>query len=71
MRWSEGEIEMRTRVIVIAFVTGALTLVGATGAFAKAPDRAQKGFAPACALPQGTAPGYYAPPQECSDGPIS
>jgi hypothetical protein len=62
---------MRTRGLVIALVTGALTLIGANGAFAKAPDRAQKGIAPACALPQGTAPGYYAPPQECTDGAIS
>jgi hypothetical protein len=61
----------RSRGFTIALVAGALTLLGAGGATAKAPDEPQKGLAPACALPQGTAPGYYAPPQECTDGPIS
>lgn len=62
---------MSNRAFVIALVAGALTLLGAGGATAKGPDRPQKGIAPACALPQGTAPGYYAPPQECTDGAIS
>ncbi len=61
----------RSRGLTIALVAGALTFFGASGAIAKTPDEPQKGFAPACALPQGTAPGYYAPPQECTDGPIS
>lgn len=61
----------RTRGFTIAFVAGALTFFGAATAIAKAPDKPQKGIAPACALPQGTMPGIYAPPQECTDGPIS
>jgi len=64
-------LSSRSRGLTIALVAGALTLIGASGATAKAPDRPQKGFAPACALPPGTAPGYYAPPQECTDGAIS
>ncbi len=61
----------RTRAFTIAVVAGALTFFGAGTAFAKAPDKAQKGIAPGCALPQGTMPGIYAPPQECTDGPVS
>ena len=61
----------RTRVFTIALVAGALTFVGAGSAFARTPDEPQKGIAPACALPQGTMAGYYAPPSECEDGPLS
>ncbi len=61
----------RTRGFTIALVAGALTFFGAGGAIAMSPDEPQKGFAPGCALPQGTMPGIYAPPQECSDGPLS
>lgn len=61
----------RTRGFTVALVAGALTFFGAGTAFAKAPDKVQKGVAPGCALPQGTAPGLYAPPQECQEGPIS
>ena len=61
-------LSSRSRGLTIALVAGALTLLGASGATAKAPDQPQKGFAPLCitgAGPQGT------PPQECKDGPIS
>ena len=61
----------RTRGFTIAVVAGVLTFFGAGAAMAKAPDKPQKGIAPGCALPQGTMPGIYAPPQECSDGPVS
>lgn len=61
----------RTRGFTVALVAGALTFFGAGAAVAKAPDKAQKGFAPGCALPQGTLPGIYAPPQECTEGPVS
>lgn len=61
----------RCRGLTIAFVAGVLTLIGANGAIAKVPDRPHKGIAPGCALPRDTAPGFYAPPQECSDGPLS
>ncbi len=64
-------LSTRSRGLTILLVAGALTLIGVNGAAAKTPDRPQKGIAPACALPPGTAPGYYAPPQECTDGPIS
>ena len=61
----------RTRGFTIAVVAGALTFFGGGTAFAQAPDKVQKGVAPGCALPQGTMPGIYAPPSECSEGPIS
>ena len=61
----------RTRGFTIALVAGALSFFGASGAIARTPDEPQKGFAPGCALPQGTMAGIYAPPQECSDGPVS
>jgi hypothetical protein len=55
----------RSRGLIIALVAGALTLIGAGGATAKAPDQPQKGIAPLCLVP-GRAPGV-----ECTDGPIS
>ena len=61
----------RSRGLTIALVAGALTFFGASAATAKVPDEPQKGLAPGCALPQGTMAGYYAPPQECTDGPVS
>lgn len=61
----------RTRVFTIALVAGALSFFGAGGAMALSVDEPQKGVAPGCALPQGTMPGSYAPPQECTDGPVS
>ena len=62
---------IRSRAFTIAVVAGALSLFGAGAALAGGPDRVQKGIAPGCALPQGTMPGIYAPPQECQDGPLS
>lgn len=56
-------LSSRSRGLTIALVVGALTLVGASGATAKAPDEPQKGFAPMCLL--------GAPPAECTEGPIS
>ena len=61
----------RTRGFTIALVAAALTFIGAGSATARTPDQPQKGIAPACALPQGTMAGYYAPPAECQDGPLS
>ena len=56
-------LSSRSRGLTIALVAAALTLVGASGATAKAPDEPQKGFAPICLL--------GAPPAECTEGPIS
>jgi hypothetical protein len=56
-------LSRRSRGLTIALVAGALTLLGASGATAKVPDEPQKGFAPLCLL--------GAPPQECTEGPIS
>lgn len=65
-------LSSRSRGLTIALVVGALTLIGASGATAKAPDRPAKGIAPGCLAVVGAAPpGLYAPPQECKDGPIS
>lgn len=61
----------RSRSFTIALFVGALTFFGAGTATARTPDEPQKGIAPGCALPQGTMPGIYAPPQECTDGPVS
>jgi hypothetical protein len=56
-------LSSRSRGLTIALVAGALTLLGASGATAKAPDRPQKGIAPLCLL--------GAPAAECKEGPIS
>jgi hypothetical protein len=53
----------RSRGLTIALVAGALTLLGASGASAKVPDRPQKGIAPYCLL--------GVPAVECKDGPVS
>jgi len=53
----------RSRGLTIALVAGALTLLGASSATAKVPDRPQKGIAPLCLL--------GAPASECKDGPVS
>ena len=55
----------RSRGLIIALVAGALTLIGAGGATANAPDEPHKGIAPCCLIPGRT------PPVECADGPIS
>ena len=52
----------RSRGLAVVLAVSALTLVGA-GTSARMPDRPHKGFAPLCLL--------GAPPQECTDGPIS
>jgi hypothetical protein len=65
-------LSSRSRGLTIALVAGALTLMGASGATAKAPDRPQKGIAPGClAVVEAAPPGLHAPPQECQEGPIS
>jgi hypothetical protein len=55
-------LKSRTRGLAVVLAVGALTLIGA-GTSARMPDRPHKGFAPLCLL--------GAPPQECTDGPIS
>jgi hypothetical protein len=62
----------RSRALTIALVTAALTLIGANGATAKAPDEPQKGIAPGCLFMIGALPpGLHAPPQECQEGAVS
>jgi hypothetical protein len=56
-------LSSRSRGLTIALVAGALTLLGASGATAKVPDRPQKGIAPLCLL--------GAPAVECKEGPVS
>jgi len=56
-------LKSRSRGLTIVLAAGALTLIGASGASAKMPDRPQKGIAPLCLL--------GAPAAECKAGPIS
>ena len=53
-------LSRRSRGLAVALVAATLTMVGAT---AKVPDQPHKGIAPLCLL--------GAPPQECTEGPIS
>ena len=56
-------LKSRSRGLTIVLAAGALTLIGASGASAKMPDRPQKGIAPLCLL--------GAPAAECKEGPVS
>ncbi len=61
----------RCRGIIVAFAAGVLTVVGASAATAT-PVRPEKGIATGClAAVSAAPPGLYAPPQECTDGPVS
>jgi hypothetical protein len=55
-------LKNRSRGLAVVLAVGALTVIGA-GTSARMPDRPHKGIAPLCLL--------GAPPDECTDGPIS
>jgi hypothetical protein len=53
----------RSRGLAAVFAVAALVVMGAGTTAARMPDKPHKGIAPLCLL--------GAPPQECTDGPIS
>jgi hypothetical protein len=56
-------LKSRSRGLAAVFAVAALVVMGAGTTAARMPDKPHKGIAPLCLL--------GAPPQECTDGPIS